>query len=127
MYWCCPTRCSPSTAPAWCKKLVDNAANLLLKRRLIRHNGPSTMTVSVLDQPELHRTNLHILTYIPVRKSATIDLVEERTVVRQITVQAQLPRAFTAARLIPDGTPLAVAGNTITIPEIDGYAVVELT
>ena len=114
-------------APAWCKKLVDNAANLLLKRRLIRHNGPSTMTVSVLDQPELHRTNLHILTYIPVRKSATIDLVEERTVVRQITVQAQLPRDFTAARLIPDGTPLAVAGNTITIPEIDGYAVVELT
>ncbi|MBR5742662.1 MAG: beta-galactosidase, partial [Clostridia bacterium] len=50
-------------APFWCKKLISNAIDLLLGERIVRHDGPSTMTVSVLDQPEERRTNLHILSY----------------------------------------------------------------
>lgn len=113
-------------APFWCKKLMSNAIDLLLDERIVRHDGPSTMTVSVLDQPEENRTNLHILSYVPVRKSATIDIIEERTVLRNVTLKVNIPRKFTQARLVPEDTPLEVKDGSITIPEINGYAIVEL-
>lgn len=113
-------------APFWCKKLISNAIDLLLGERLVRHDGPSTMTVSVLDQPEEARTNLHILSYVPVRKSATIDIIEERTVLRNVTVKVNIPRQFTQARLVPEDIPLEVKDGSVTIPEINGYAIVEL-
>lgn len=113
-------------APFWCKKLISNAIDMLLGERIVRHDGPSTMTVSVLDQPEENRTNLHILSYVPVRKSATIDIIEERTVLRNVTVNVNIPRKFTEARLVPENIPLEVKDGAVTIPEINGYAIVEL-
>lgn len=113
-------------APFWCKKIMANAIDLLLDERIIRHNGPSTMRVNILDQPEVNRTNLHILSYVPVRKSATIDIIEERTVLRNVTVKVNIPRKFTEARLVPENTVLEVKNGSITIPEINGYAIVEL-
>ncbi len=115
-----------SNAPFWCKKMIANAIGLLLEKPMIRHNGPSTMTVSVLDQPQEGRTALHLLSYVPVRKSATIDIVEERTVLRNVTLEVTIPRPFTAARLVPENIPLEVSGNSFTVPEINGYAIVEL-
>ncbi len=114
-------------APFWCKKLMSNAIDQLLGSKMIRHNGPSTMTVSVLDQPEQNRTNLHILSYIPVRKSIEIDIIEERTVLREVTVSVEVPRKFTSARLVPENISLQVENGSVTIPEIDGYAIVELS
>lgn len=113
-------------APRWCKQLVRNAIEQLLGNLLVEHNGPSTMTVSLLDQPEQHRVCAHLLSYIPVRKSATIDLIEERTKLCDVTLQLNLPYAITSARLVPDGVPLSVVDGRITVPEIDGYAIVEL-
>ena len=113
-------------APSWCKRLIANAIDLLLGERTVRHDGPSTMTVSVLDQPEKQRTCLHILSYIPVRKSATIDIIEERTILRNVTLQVHIPRKFTEARLVPENLPLEIRDGAITVPEINGYAIVEL-
>ena len=114
-------------APGWVKQIVKNALDLLLPERLVRHNGASTVTVSLLDQPEHHRTCAHILSYIPVRKSATIDIVEERTQARDLHLTLRIPRGFTRARLVPEGIPLAVEGERVTVPCVDGYAIVELT
>lgn len=114
-------------APGWVKQIVKNALDLLLPERLVRHNGASTVTVSLLDQPEHHRTCAHILSYIPVRKSATIDIVEERTQACDLHLTLHIPRRFTRARLVPEGIPLAVEGERVTVPCVDGYAIVELT
>ncbi len=116
-----------SNAPLWCKKLISNAIDVLMSDRIVRHDGPSTMTVSVLDQADKKRTNLHILTYIPVRKSATIDIIEERTVVRDVNIKVNLPHDIKSARLVPEGTPLDIKDGTIHVPEINGYAIVELS
>ncbi len=113
-------------APFWCKKLISNAIDLLLGERIVHHDGPSTMTISVLDQPEKSRTNLHILSYVPVRKSATIDIIEERTVLRNVSVKVNVPRKFTEARLVPENISLEIKNGAVTIPEINGYAIVEL-
>ena len=115
-------------APSWCKRLIANALGLLLEgRQLVRHNGPSTLSVTVLHQPERRRINLHLLSYVPVRKSAKIDIIEERTVVQEVSVFWQLPKAITGARLVPEGTRLMISENSVTIPKVDGYAIVELS
>jgi hypothetical protein len=114
-------------APRWCKTLISNAIDLLLPRRLIRHNGPSTLTVSVLDQAEKGRCSVHLLSYIPVRKSVTIDIIEERSPVRDLSLELCLPRKIRGARLAPGGEELPLDQDCrVTIPLIDGYAVLEL-
>lgn len=116
-----------SNAPLWCKKLISNAMDIIGFERMIRHDGPSTMTISALLQPELRRINLHMLTYIPVRKSASIDIIEERTTVRNVTVRFNLPEKILSARIVPEDIPLEIKDSGITVPQIDGYAIVELS
>jgi len=114
-------------APKWCKQLIGNAIGLLLPDRLVRHDGPSTMTVSLLDQPARGRAAAHLLSYVPVRKSATIDIIEERTKLYGVRLKFRLPgREIRSARLVPENIPLKLEGNSVVVPEIDGYAIVEL-
>ena len=112
-------------APLWCKKLVSNALDILIPDRLVRHNGPSTLSVQILHQPDKRRYCLHLLSYIPVRKSDTIDIIEERTKAHDVTLHLNLPETVMAARLVPDGTALPIVNGSVTLPVIDGYAVVE--
>ena len=113
-------------APGWVKQIIANAIDMLLPDRLVKHDGPSYLTVQVLDQPEQSRTCVHLLSYIPVRKSASIDIIEERTAACDVTLTLNLPKDFTQATLVPDNTPLQVEGNRVRIPRIDGYAIIEL-
>ncbi len=117
-------------APLWCKQLIKNAINMLLPRRIITHNGPSTVSLSVLHQPEKNRVAVHILTYIPVRKCMDIDIVEERTCANDLHVYLNLPdhigKRISKARLAPEGEALAFRNNEIIIPAVNGYAVVEV-
>ncbi len=113
-----------ANAPFWCKRLIANAIGLLLPERLVCHDGPSTLTVSLLHQPGHNRVCAHLLSYVPVRKSARIDLIEERTVLNDVTLELKLPFPVKAARLEPDGTELALADGVVTVPRIDGYTIV---
>ena len=114
-------------APAWCKTIISNAIDLVLGKRFIRHNGPSTLTVSVLEQPEKHRYTVHLLSYIPVRKSATIDLIEEATPVYNLTIQTALPRKIRKAVLVPEKKELPLLeGRSVAVPLVNGYAILEL-
>lgn len=114
-------------ASLWVKILIKNALNVLLPNPLVSHDGPSTMTVQLLDQPEKERVCAHILHYIPVRKSATIDIIEERTPISNITLTLNLPQGYTKARLVPENQPLTMIDGKVTIPQVDGYAIVEFT
>ena len=114
-------------APQWCKLLIGGAIDVLLPDRLVHHNGPSTMTVSLIDQPKHNRVSVHILSYVPVRKSATIDIIEESSPLRDVKLMFNLPdKQIKSAQLVPDNTPLTLDKNSITIPDIRGYAIVEL-
>jgi hypothetical protein len=114
-------------APLWVKQLIRNALDMLIPEPLVRHDGPSTVTVQLLQQPDKGRVCAHILSYVPVRKSATIDIVEERTAVRDLTLRLNLPGGFSSARLAPEGAALPVEGNRVRVPLVDGYAIVELS
>ncbi|NLG24954.1 MAG: beta-galactosidase, partial [Clostridiales bacterium] len=114
-------------APHWVKVLIKNALDALLPDRLVTHDGPSTATVQLLSQPEHDRVCAHVLTYVPVRKSATIDIVEERTKVMNLTLRLSLPAEYKVATLQPEGVELPFENGRVTIPEVDGYAIVAFT
>lgn len=114
-------------APYWCKKLIANAISRLLPKQLVKHTGPSTLTVSLLHQPEHRRVCAHILSYIPVRKSATIDIIEERTKVNNVELILDIPYDVKKARMVPEDIELEVKEGKVLIPEINGYGIIELT
>ena len=114
-----------ANAPFWCKQLISNAIDMLLPDRLVRHNGPSTMTVNLLSQPEKNRVNAHLLSYIPVRKSSMIDIIEERTILKDITLEVDFP--VKSARIVPENISLRIEDGKIIVPEVNGYAIVEIT
>lgn len=114
-------------APRWVKTLAQNALRLLLPDQMVEHDGPSTLTVQLLEQPKARRVCAHILSYIPIRKSATIDIIEDRTRVRDVTLRLNLSHPFTKARLVPEDVPLTMEGGSVKIPVVDGYAVVEIS
>ena len=107
-----------------------------MPHRFIRHNGPSTLVVSLLEQPEKKRYTIHLLSYIPVRKTSTIDIIEERTRLTDITLKLELPKPIQRAVLLPAKQELPIKDKTLKdktlkdkilhIPLIDGYAIIEL-
>ncbi|MCL2361014.1 MAG: beta-galactosidase trimerization domain-containing protein [Defluviitaleaceae bacterium] len=114
-------------APHWCKQLMDNAISLLLPKRMVKHDGPSFISVNLLGQPEHKRVNAHVLSYVPQRKSAAIDIIEERIKLRNVRFEFNLPgKVIKQARMVPEGVSLAIEGNAVIVPEIDGYGIVEL-
>lgn len=111
-------------APLWCKRIAANAVEKLLKTQLVTHNGPSTMTVNLLEFKDMYCA--HLLSYIPVRKCQKIDIVEERTVLYDVELSFHLPKAIKSATIVPENIPLAVKDNTVLVPKIDGYTIVKL-
>lgn len=115
-----------ANAPRWCKLLVKNVMTYLVGSLCVEHDGPSTMTVNLLHQPEQHRYTLHLLSYIPVRKSAEIDIIEERTKLADVQVRVQVPETLKKAVLQPEGRAIALENGSFTVPVIDGYQIIEL-
>ena len=114
-------------APFWCKKLVGNAIDGLLDQRLVTHNGPSYMSVSILHQAHKKRYCVHILTYIPIRKSATIDIIEERTAVYNVEMEFHLPEPILSAFSVMDAKELPICSGKLTVPAINGYGIIVLS
>lgn len=113
-------------APLWCKKLVSNALDELMEDRIIRHNGPSSLVVNVRHQPQLNRYCIHLLSYIPIRRSEKIDIIEDRTVVYNVKLTLHLPREVKAVRTVVHEEVLAMDQGSVVVPQIDGYEIVVL-
>ena len=112
-------------APAWCKAFVLNAIDMLTGRTVI-HDGSSALQVHLLKQTDKHRYALHILNYVPIRKCEQIDIIEEPSLTGRLNVRLNVDEKLTLARLVPEGKPLEIKDNTVTVPEFTGYAIVEL-
>lgn len=115
-----------SSAPFWCKQLIQNAINQLLDERLVVHNGPSYLSVQILHQEQQRRFCVHILSYVPVRKSATIDIIEERTPVYDLELEFHLPETIREAVWVNGKENLPMSDGKVTVPKVDGYGILEL-
>lgn len=64
-------------SPRWCKLIIDDAINILLKDKLITHNGPSSLITTFNEQKENKRSLIHLLHYIPEKRSKDIYTIED--------------------------------------------------
>lgn len=116
--------------PRWCKTLVCNALDLLLPGRLVRHNGPSTLIVTVNAQHSQARWVVHLLHYIPTRTSQSIDLIDDVIPLHDVTLTLSVPHAVRHVSCEPQSRALAFRqeGDSVhlTVPRIDGHQMVVL-
>lgn len=61
----------------WCKSIIKDAIEMLLTDKLVNHNGPSTVVTTINRQDEDKRDILHILNYIPEKRSEDICIIED--------------------------------------------------
>jgi hypothetical protein len=118
-------------APRWCKKLVLNALALLLPDPLVRHEGPSTLLITLNEQIQHNRRVLHLLHYIPERRGRELDVIEDVIPLYNVKVSLRVDKAVTAVMCVPDGQALdfEVQHNQIqfVVPQIMGHQMVAFT
>jgi Hypothetical glycosyl hydrolase 6/Beta-galactosidase trimerisation domain len=118
-------------APFWCKRLVLNAVQLLLPDPLVKHDGPSTLQVTLTEQAIPDRWILHLLHFIPERRSDLLDVIEDVIPLFNIKVGVRAPRPVGAVTLVPESAPLAFRAEELytvfELERIDGHAMVSLT
>ena len=118
-------------APAWCKRLVLNALNLLLPEPLVKHDGPSTLQATLTQQASYSRWILHLLHFIPERRSEELDVIEDVIPLFKIKVRVKVPGSVREATMVPEQAPLAfrTEGSYVVfeVARIDGHSMVSLT
>lgn len=108
------------------RALVKAAISQLVESPLVDAPGlPSFARLTLTRQDG--RTMVHILSYVPERRTRTRDIVEEPITLRDIGVSLRKERAR-CVYLAPSRTELAFAARngriTFTVPEIVGYQMI---
>ncbi|MEM8783569.1 MAG: alpha-amylase family protein [Planctomycetota bacterium] len=115
----------------WVKRIVRNAIRLLLGETMVRHDGPSTVIVTVNEQVEKSRYAMHLQHYIPERRGDAFDTVEDVIPLYDLTLALRLPKPVASAQLVPGGIPLDLQHDadavTLTVPKLEGHQIVELS
>ncbi|OMF30758.1 beta-galactosidase [Paenibacillus sp. FSL H8-0548] len=118
-------------APLWVKTLVRNALNMLLPDPLLKHNGPSTLLATVNEQAAENRQVVHLLHYIPERRSKTMDIIEDVIPLHDTRISVKVDRDVTGVLLVPDNKPLDYETKDgrieFLVPKITGHQMVELS
>jgi len=117
-------------APLWCKKMLLNALELLLPEPLVRVNTPSTARIALNKQTKEGRYVLHLLHYMPERRSEEIDIIEEAIPLFNIEISVKTEKAIKSITCVPQNEELDYEVNDgrveFTLPKLDGHQMVSL-
>jgi hypothetical protein len=118
-----------AVAPRWEKQLFLNALDLLLPDPLVRHDGPTTLHVTVNVQPDENRWIVHLLHYIPERRSQEIDIIEDVIPLFNLKISIKLSEIKAVLR-VPEQAPLPYeqqAGRVeFVLPQLVGHQMIAL-
>jgi hypothetical protein len=118
------------SAPHWIKKLFLNALDLLLPQPAVCVQGPSTLMVTLNEQPAERRRVLHLLHYIPERRGEEFDTIEDIIPLYNIAASVRADNPIHTVTLVPQNQSLQyqiVDGRIqFTIPEINGHQMIEI-
>jgi hypothetical protein len=117
-------------SPLWVRKLLDAAIRRMLPTRIVETNGPSSLLVSINEQPAESRYVVHLLHYIPERRNGRMDIIEDVIPLHDLTLSLVLPKSPTRAATVPDDEDLAARTEDgrfiITLPRLDGHQMLQL-
>ena len=119
-----------TNGPEWCKTMLLNALDELLPERLVRYDGPSTLEATLQEQKAEKRYVLHMLHYIPERRSQQVDLIKDVIPLYGVQVSVAAPHKVRAVTLQPEGEPLKFTESDgrieFTVPAVKGHQMVVL-
>lgn len=108
------------------RQVFEALLHSLLPRPVLLTDAPTCVETTVRSQPG--RTLVHMLSYIAERRTRTIDIVDTRLPLYNVTLKLR-EDGITAVKCIRSNRELnySIANGycTVTIPEIDGYEIVE--
>ena len=117
-------------APRWCLEIMNDAVMELLGKKMVVHDGPSTLFASLNVQEEKKRYILHLLHYIPEKIAEDLHTVEDVIPLSDLHIKLNLDKEAESAVLVPEGKPLDIkAGDgsvEFTLPRLEGYQAVEI-
>ena len=103
---------------------------MLLPQPLVKHGGPSTLEVTLNEQPAQNRLVLHLLHYIPIRRSRQIDIIEDIIPIYDIPVSICADNSIKSVKLSPSGASLDFNTSDgrihFNVPVVNGHQMVEL-
>ncbi|NUP99416.1 MAG: beta-galactosidase trimerization domain-containing protein [Armatimonadetes bacterium] len=109
------------------KQLVLNALARLLPEPLVEADGPTTLHATYLRQPAHHRGIVHLLHYIPERRTMGADYIEDVIPLHEVELRLKAPRP-NRVYLAPEGQELPFAMRdgrvVVTVPKVTGHAMV---
>lgn len=118
-----------SVGPRWEKQLFLNALELLLPDPIVQHDGPTTLQVTVNEQPDQHRWIIHLLHYIPERRSQEIDIIEDVIPLYNVKISIKLP-TIKAVMGVPEQEPLPYEQKDgraeFVLPQLIGHQMIVL-
>ena len=112
------------------KLVVEALLRSLLPDPILKVKAPSTAEATVLSQKAdgEERLVVHLLHYVPQRRTPNLDLVEDVIALRDVAVAVKTPSRPRRAYLAPQGADLAVewdgAYASCTVPRLDGHQLV---
>lgn len=114
----------------WCKKLLLNALQIVLPSPLLRHDGPSTLITSINEQTNQNRWVIHLLHYIPERRSETIDIIEDIIPLYDLKVSIKIPYDVKRVACVPQEKDLiytrAEDRIEFVVHEIKGHQMISI-
>lgn len=117
--------------PQWYRKLLLNAVHMLMPDPLIIHNGPSTLEAELTAQEKEERLVLHLLHYIPERRSEYIDTVEDVIPLYHIRIAVRSKKRIAKVCMVPENAVLPYTQENgyvkFEVPRIEGHEMIELS
>jgi hypothetical protein len=117
-------------APRWCKQMVQNALDILLPEPILRHSGPSSILSTVNEQTSENRWVVHLLHYIPERRSIEIDIIEDAIPIYQLQVSIHTNKPVKKVNLVPEQKLIEHIERdgriSFVVPEITGHQMVSI-
>jgi hypothetical protein len=106
------------------RHLIGKMLELLLPDPLVKISAPSFVETTVTRQSKC--TIIHLLGYAPVRRTPTLDIVEEASLVKDLPLSLRLPNAPKKVMLQPAGQAIPFKYNKgyaeLVLPELNGHA-----
>ncbi len=119
-------------ATSWTRTMLRNTLTYLLDKQLVTHNGPSTLNVTInqQEQGDTSRWVTHLLHYIPIRRSETIDVIEDVIPLFDLELNIQVSDGVQTVKLVPEDTELefeAVDGELrFCVDKLHGHQMISI-
>lgn len=117
-------------APIWVKHMVLDAIDNLLPEPLLRHNGPSSLIAALNTQQDQHRDVLHLLHYIPERKSDDTLIIEDVIPIYNLDISIKYDVDIKSINLVPQNIELEFRKEKdrviFSVRKLTGHQMVEI-